>query len=269
MKVFKNLELSNEDYHADTEHLSSSSLKMAVDSPLDFKKKYVHKEALPSENLEAFAFGSYMHSLVLEPDVTKKEFAIYSGSVRRGVKYDAFAKASKGKTVVTQSQHDMAMSMLFHYGGSYVITEAGKSSIKGLFEGGEKELSLLATDVMPFPSKVRMDYIDRKTKTIRDLKTTSSIVQTKRQAQDIMWRYSYHVSAAYYIKHAAKLLKCKEEDITYELVFGSKKDGSWSVFKLGKETLKEGNEKLETMTKKAQAILSGEPDAHTPRVVEI
>ena len=42
----------------------------------------------------------------------------------------------------------------------------------------------------------------------------------------------------YYIKHAAKLLKCKEEDITYELVFGSKKDGSWSVFKLGKETLK-------------------------------
>ena len=44
MKVFKNLELRNKDYHADTEHLSSSSSKMAVDSPLDFKKKYVHKE---------------------------------------------------------------------------------------------------------------------------------------------------------------------------------------------------------------------------------
>ena len=269
MKVYKNLELSNEKYHKDAEHLSSSSLKMAVQSPEDFRKKYVLKTEVEGEKLDAFAFGSYLHSLVLEPELTKKEFVIYPGSMRAGSKYELFAKTNKDKTIVTKKQHDLALSLLFHYNASYVLTDSGKASIKDLFSSGEKELSLMTTDLFPFPSKVRLDYLDRKTKTIRDLKSTSSTVQTQKQAQEIMWRYGYHVSAAFYVKHVAKLLKCDESEITYELVFGSKKDGCWSVFKLGEATLKEGNEKLQLMVQKAQAILSGDPDAHVPRVLEI
>ena len=42
-------------------------------------------------NMDALNIGSYVHSLILEPEKTEEEFVIYSGT-RRGKDWEAFSE---------------------------------------------------------------------------------------------------------------------------------------------------------------------------------
>ena len=62
----------------------------------------------------AYDFGSYMHSLLLEPDKTDDEFAVFEGATRRGKR--RFKSNNEGKTIITASQAQQALDLynLYH-----------------------------------------------------------------------------------------------------------------------------------------------------------
>jgi hypothetical protein len=84
-----NANISNSDYHAEKLHLSSSNLKLLLKSPKQF---YTEKILGIREPLigSALDIGTYVHSLVLEPEKVQSEFAIYTGWKKQGAEFQAF-----------------------------------------------------------------------------------------------------------------------------------------------------------------------------------
>ena len=80
----------NEDYHKDRKFKSSSTLKLFLKDPREYYKRYVLGEEREDTYKSAYDFGSYMHSLLLEPDKTNDEFAVFEGATRRGKAYEEF-----------------------------------------------------------------------------------------------------------------------------------------------------------------------------------
>lgn len=68
-KVFTREELSNEDYHAETNHISGSSLVEIIQgSPAKWKFKQRNNDS------KALKFGTLSHTMILEQDVFDKEY---------------------------------------------------------------------------------------------------------------------------------------------------------------------------------------------------
>ena len=68
-KVFTREELSNEAYHAETEHISGSSLVEIIQgSPAKWKFKQRNNES------KALKFGTLSHTMILEQDIFDKEY---------------------------------------------------------------------------------------------------------------------------------------------------------------------------------------------------
>ena len=61
----------NEDYHKDRKFKSSSTLKLFLKDPKEYYKRYVVGEEREEMYKSAYDFGSYMHSILLEPDKTE------------------------------------------------------------------------------------------------------------------------------------------------------------------------------------------------------
>ena len=77
--------ISNDDYHADREFISSSGIKLIRSNPRDFYKRYVLNEDSDSKNSSALDFGNYVHSLVLEPETVVEQYAIFNGEKLEGI----------------------------------------------------------------------------------------------------------------------------------------------------------------------------------------
>ena len=68
-KVFTREELSNEEYHSETTHISGSSLVEIIQgSPAKWKFKQRNSES------KALKFGTLSHTMILEQDVFDKEY---------------------------------------------------------------------------------------------------------------------------------------------------------------------------------------------------
>lgn len=77
VKIFSRLELSNEDYHKETEHVSGSQLqKLFTTCPAKFRYAVEEDEngEQVSESNRALTFGSCAHSNLLEKDIFDKEY---------------------------------------------------------------------------------------------------------------------------------------------------------------------------------------------------
>ena len=110
-----NANLSNAEYHAEKLHLSSSNLKLLLSSPAQF---YTEKILGQRENRSSSAMdiGSYVHTLILEPEKVAEEFAIYKQQGRQfvpvgqkpksprkqGPEFDAFKATNSGKIILNK-----------------------------------------------------------------------------------------------------------------------------------------------------------------------
>ena len=190
--------MPNNDYHADVTHFSSSTLKMILKKPEEFYTKYIKKEKVEQEENTNFIFGSYVHSLILEPHLTDDEFAVYPGKVRRGEKYAEFVEANPGKEIVTQAEVDKAKLMMLDY-------ERDPFASK-LISDGQAEQSLF-TELDGVPIKVRSDYnfVDQYSGYIADVKTTGGAVDRKSLMRTI-GNFDYDLSAALYVDAFSKQL---------------------------------------------------------------
>lgn len=96
---------SDEEYYADREYLTNSSLKLLHKSPSLFYMWLRGKDANPSS--AALDMGKAFHALSLE---NKEVFVGYEGT-RRGKEYTAFCEENPEKIVLTQKDADTIYRM--------------------------------------------------------------------------------------------------------------------------------------------------------------
>lgn len=85
-------------YHADRDALSCSMMKPLLISPAHFQAGLVACEKAS----DARDFGSLVHLLVLQPELTSRELAVFPGIGDRRSAFDEFELAHPGKLVVDE-----------------------------------------------------------------------------------------------------------------------------------------------------------------------
>jgi len=223
-----NPSISNEDYHLDRNFESSSSLKLFLKDSREYYKKYILGEKREDTYKSAYDFGSYIHSLILEPEKTDDEFIIFDGLTRRGKAWTEFKEANQDKIIMTKSQDLMATSLINAY--------TDNKETQGLIQDGCPEHTL-CTELEGINIKVRVDYI--KEGLVIDLKTTSDPVDKFSAAKTII-RFDYDLSAALYVD-AFKEYSGKDHDFLF--VFLNKQNNDVSVLKASANLLENGRRK--------------------------
>lgn len=227
-------EVSNQDYHNDREYESSSSLKLFLFDPKSYHKKYILREEEDDKEKAAFIFGSYIHSLVLEPHRTTSEFTVFEGTKRYGKKYQEFKEENKDKQILTEIEEAKAQWMLEKF--------ANHAIAPNLIAKGEAEQTL-CVELEGIKVKVRADYVTKDS--IHDLKTTYSGLDKENILTTIL-KYNYDLSAALYVD---AFEKWTGEDYVFNFIFMNKKDGSIEVYRASDDLLANGRRKYKKALK--------------------
>lgn len=231
-------DLPNDEYHADRLWLSSSVLK-----------GYLPEQYKTGGSGDAFRFGTFFHTVVLEPDnlgeyVVLDAHAIAGDNPKTGKPYDAPQMTAKykaavveaergGRIVVTQEDWDRAHAMR-----DAIETHETARQLLKLAE--TREESAFWTDENGVRHKARFD--GRGPGFILDLKSTSA----KPGARSLRYAcrdYGYHLSAAHYLEVARGL---DLDADTFALLFVSKQEPHYvTVAQIGEDLLAEGREHRE------------------------
>jgi len=184
----KLIELTNDEYHSEREHVSKSWLDKIRKSPATLKATLDNKVAV--EPTPAMAFGSMFHSLVLEPDTFNDEYILERKIDRRTKEgkseYADFLKESEGKQSVSVVNLEIAQGMR-----ASVMEHPLASK---LFAGGDPEQSVFFTDSHGCKCKARADYLKRSC--VVDLK--SSVDASPRGFAKSVANFRYDVQDAHY-----------------------------------------------------------------------
>lgn len=214
-------------YHEDREFISSSGLKLLLKDPRTFYKKYVKQEKDDGPRADHFGFGSYVHTLVLEPHLVDVEYGIYEG-VKRGKKWEAWQDENPGKIAITPSQKQQAF---------YMVQEFNKNHwAKELCIDGEAEKTL-CLEMNGVKVKVRADYLQGNR--IVDLKTTAYGCSLEEvQAATLKW--DYDLSAALYVDAYSQFTGNQHD---FYFIYLSKQYNSCEVWKASEQLLENGRKK--------------------------
>ena len=230
-KIIENL--PNNTYHLKDGYFSSSVLKLYLSDKIEFYNKYILN--LPSEDItsSAFTFGSYVHSLILEPEKTDLEYHVTDLLSRRGNIYKDLQKEVGDKTIILKLQHTQALELL----------EAVKKNklCKPFLEGGKAEVSIYG-ELDNLKVKVRADYfIETDTHiNIVDLKTSSDPVY-KSSVLKTCSKFEYDLSAALYVDLFKQSFPNKE--VSFYFIFLGKSETKANIFKAGPSFLESGRSK--------------------------
>jgi hypothetical protein len=243
-----NPKMSNEEYHGNRSHVSSSGLKMMLKDPRQFYLEYVKGERSdePHPNQAAFDFGSYVHALILEPEVLDDEFAIFNGAMKRGKVWEEFKEnVDPKKIIISQSQVSVAKPMLAEYNRAVVKIGDTDVKIASFFEEGAAE-ETYGAEINGVKVKVRTDYRNSDAGFISDIKTTSERTLNKKNIENICKRFGYHISAALYVDVVTQITG-KEHDFYF--CFLSKSSGDCAIFKASAQMLEKGREEYKEAIK--------------------
>jgi exodeoxyribonuclease VIII len=228
-----NTELSNEEYHAERDHYSSSALKLYLKDPIEFHKQYIlgEKAEYPPALLSAFDFGSYIHTLVLEPHMLDEEYILCDDGERS--QYEG-----QGKIVITKSQNYIAQRMMKNFNETNFHPDGKK--IKTFFQRGTAEESFFG-ELDGMAIKVRTDYrkSTKRASSINDVKTTSKNINLK-NVKKICQELDYDLSAALYIDLVEQVTGVEHD---FFFLFMGKKDYKSEIFRASPEFIERGREK--------------------------
>ncbi len=193
--IYTNTELSNEDYHADRDYISSTGLKLLPNKLGEYIARYRMKQKAESKS-EALKFGGGMHSAILEPDIFPTEYVIEPLVNKRTNDGKAELKEfyasceAKGKTILTPQDMDtikaMRNTVMQHPTAGPALNMAIPE--QSFFLAGE------------INEKVRLDAF--KSNVIMDVKSCESIDKFFNAAA----QYSYNVSEAMYRNVASEII---------------------------------------------------------------
>jgi len=230
-------ELSNDKYHAEKEHLSSSNLKMLLKDTNQFYKDKIlgEKEPLKGAFLDE---GNYAHSLILEPHRIDTEYLFFEGNRKAGKDWKAFEEKHKdsGKIILSAAQKIKVEN--------WVASFKKRPEAVGLVDGADNEFSLFS-EMLGTPLKVRADIINIEKGFIADIKTTASDpdVDTFRFTVE---QYGYDLSAALYVDMFSRKY---EKDFDFYFIVLGKRTLTCEVYKASDLTLGKGRKKVLTAIK--------------------
>lgn len=219
--------ISNKIYHSDDYFTSSTAVKLLYYDIPKYESEYLRKEKVQKDN-PAFAIGSYVHSLILEPEKVESEYAFFPGWDGRESGYQAFKAANVGKTVITQSQQGQVQNMMRNFNKHKVAPK--------FIQPSEKELTL-CVDMFDVPVKVRFDAIDVETGAIYDIKTSGYDVDVDTFKLQGIGNLKYEISAGLYTM-AAEQHYGKPFDFYFIVL--SKKTFMTEIYKTSVQTMSNG-----------------------------
>ncbi len=199
------MKLTNEQYHAEKEHISSSIIKLMHTPILAYQA--MHQ---PNEFKTCFNFGTYFHTFILEPELLDNEYFTAPRAHKRTTNYpewiDFFdSKGADGKSIVELYADEWIPEFKRQTGKSIMSVEEINNA-KGMAEAlaknldavkllanGEPERSIFWTDKETgLKLKCRPDYLNN---TISDLKTTDA---RDFKFKNSVLKFGYHISQAMY-----------------------------------------------------------------------
>lgn len=220
------IDSTNAAYHSNRSHLSSSLLKLILQSPEAFYEKWFGPP-IAEETKDVFSEGSFVHTLLLEPHKVLSDYAIFTGLRKQGKAWEEFKAANPGKTLLSAPQVNRCEELAKAATASTVAMQ--------LLSGGLAEHTMVGS-ILDVPVKARADYINIEAGYIVDVKTTSMPSDKEFFASTIR-EYSYQLSAALYCQ-IAEATYGKPYQFFWLIV--SKADKQCRVFEMSKATGQEG-----------------------------
>lgn len=182
-------DIPNAVYHGDRSAVSSSGLKLMLQSPAHF----VARQTAPSESTAALVFGTALHAALLEPNKYRDEYVAKPQIDRR-------SKAGKALAATL----DAALADKIQLDGhtlteidAMVASAKRRPLVAQMLEQGEAEVTYVWRDrETGILCKCRPDWL--KTTAIVDLK--SCLDGSNDGFSRACATYHYHVSAAFYVE---------------------------------------------------------------------
>ena len=240
----KNPEISNSAYHADREYVSSTGLKLAYKDMREFYNQYVLGDTSKAPGSASLDFGKLMHSMLLEPEQTDKEYVFWHG-IKRGKDWEDFKLKHLDRTILSDSQKDKAKFLCNEFNKQTVLLDYDNKTkevlLNTFFTKGEAE-STFTTEIDGVKVKVRTDYLKHFSDfiSINDLKTTGEDDLSKDGVKIICARWGYDISAALYCDVVAAVTG---QPTKFFLIFLSTVSGKSRIYKCSDEMLEEGRRK--------------------------
>lgn len=243
---------TNEDYHSNKTHLSSSALKTLLKDPQQFHREYILGIRDITEKIQ-FVEGTLTHALLLEPHKILTDYAVFPGLRKAGAKYEEFLELNPSKIIVSAGQMLRCEALFKAYKAMPVALALMDSTLPE---------SNMVGNILDVPVKARADAISIERACIIDVKTTSMPSDAEFFKQTIV-DYSYDLSAALYCEIARQSYR-KLFDF-YWLVL-SKADNGCHIYKASTETLSRGTAKVtQALVLYKKCLVSGQWLANQPK----
>ena len=201
--------------------LNWSSLKELRRSPLH----YQWSQNNPRPDSDTLIVGRAGHTAILEPLRFLREYAMWTGKIRRGKEWEQFKSDNDGKTIIREqdfaSVELMAQAVHNH------------PEAMDLLSGCQVERSVF-WDYKGRPCKARLDAF--KDGYLVDVKTTSDLSRFTNDA----YKFGYHGQLAFYGMALAAVMGMNVD--TYILAVESKPPHDVGVFKCSTEFITEGEQ---------------------------
>jgi hypothetical protein len=237
-------DLSNEEYHANKDYISRSSLMDFDKSPYTYWAKHINPDRPMRDSTPAMTLGSSFHTLMLEPHIFRNIYEIMPPKVllkevgREA--YDDFKKKeaqleSTNKLLLTQDEYLTLLAM-----EKKVL--ASKEAMQ-LINGARIENSFFWHDEHSgLNLKCRPDILHDNM--IVDLKTTSNA--SPRHFQREMVDYGYHVQFAI-IRDAVEIIEDRRINNCINIVVETKYPYNMAIYIIDEFALEEGQIKYKQL----------------------
>lgn len=241
--------ISNETYHQNKEWLSSSQIKVALQSAFDFKY-FVLDGKGKKQSSSSKDFGTICHKLILEENTFFDDFYVADlacADMRTKIGKELRAEHERlagAKILISQDDYEKACqcrdSVMSHKDARRFLELPGLSEASVYVE---LKHSLPSGEVVPFKVRVRPDRLAHGN-AILDLKTSKN-ANKESFSRDALtdWGYAYDLSAALYVRAIAQLTG---EMLPFIFIV-VKNDEPWScaVYKMKEETMTRANARLD------------------------
>jgi hypothetical protein len=243
---------TDDEYHADKDHISASALKKLKISPAHYKE-----EEEPETESEALLFGSAYHSFILEPEKFEEEYYIFSDQaicealIGEGYKSPRSTKAYKeweesemriidDKKVITKVSMERIKAMkekLMRHTYAKMLLSNGVNE-QGYMGEIETEAGMIQVKFKP-------DHVIEGKKIIVDLKTTidASIDGFTRHSAEL----DYHIQASFY---SDLMEKIAGDDRPYKFFFIAQEKKSpyaFNIFESSPQFISQGRFEYEML----------------------
>ena len=233
-------DLSNEEYHANKDYISRSSIMDFDKNPYTYWAKHINPDRPIRESTPQMIFGSAFHTWMLEPKLFKKTYSVGPKKVLlKDVGREEYEKyksqceelAKSNKILLTHEEMQTLMHMRFKIGeNEQAMQLINNARIENSFFWQDEHSGLHL--------KCRPDLLHDNM--IIDLKTTSNA--SPRHFQREMVDYGYHIQFAM-IRDAVEIVEGRRINNCINIVIETKYPYNMAIYIIDEFALEEGQMK--------------------------